>query len=196
MPSLTRLREKRGKRLAARKRHKELFKKIGKRGFRLAYARDGRAARKLRSLIHKVLHANKGTLAGVKIRSTTSGRPHWGGAADLMGQFVTPFMGKRGLPAGSKKRTPAHNASIGGSPTSDHLTTMVLKFACDFPTFSGEDDARALALAFGITTWQPNSFTTHRVVVDGWVFDIQILWGAGIDHGDHVHVGIEFVGAA
>ncbi len=196
MLDLNRLRERRRKRLSERKRHKHLFEKTGKRGFRLAYARDGRAARKLRSLIHKVLQANKGTLAGVQIRSTAGGRPHWGGAADLMGQLVTPFMNKRGLPTGSGKRTPAHNAAIGGSSVSDHLTTMVLKFARDFPTFSGEDDARALALAFGITTWQPNSFTTHVVVVDGWAFEIQILWGAGIDHGDHVHVGIEFVGAA
>lgn len=196
MPSLTRLREKRRKRLAARKRHKKLFEKSGKRGFRLAYARDGRAARKLRSLIHKVLKANKGTLAGVQIRSTAGGRPHWGGAADLMGQFVTPFMNKRGLPTGSKKRTPRRNAKIGGSPTSDHLTTMLLTFAVDFPTFSGEDDARALALAFGISGWKPNSFTSHRVVVDGYVFEIQILWGSGIDHGDHVHVGLEFIGVA
>jgi len=196
MPSLTRLREKRRKRLVARKRHKKLFEKTGKRGFRLAYARDGRAARKLRSLIHKVMKARKGTLAGVQIRSTEGGRPHWGGAADLMGQFVTPFLNKRGLPTGSGKRTPAHNAAIGGSSLSDHLTTMLLKFARDFPTFSGEDDARALALALGITSWQPNSFTSHRVVVDGFVFEIQILWGSGIDHGDHVHVGIEFIGVA
>lgn len=196
MPDLTRLRAKRRKRLAARRHHKAAYEKTGKRGFRLAYARDGRAARKLRSLIHKALQASKGTLAGVKIRTTSSGRPHYGGSADLMGQFVTPFMGKRGLPAGSKKRTPQRNAEIGGSPVSDHLTTMLLTFAVDFPTFSGEDDARALALAFGITDWQPNSFTTHRVVVDGWIFEIQILWGIGIDHGDHVHVGIQFIGAA
>lgn len=196
MPSLTSLREKRRKRLADRKRRKALYKRTGKRGYALAAARDGRAARKLRSLIHRALKARKGTLAGVQIRSTTGGRPHWGGAADLMGQFVAPFMNKRGLPTGSGKRTPAHNAAIGGSPTSDHLTTMVLKFARDFPTFSGEDDARALALAFGISGWEPNSFESHRVVVDGYVFEIQILWGSDIDHGDHVHVGIEFIGVA
>jgi hypothetical protein len=198
MPSLAKLRRKRHQRLEARKRHLRLYRKSHKtqKGFARAAARDGRAARKLAALIAKVIHAQKGTLAGVRIRSTASGAPHWGAAADIMGQFVTPFMLKRGLPKGSGKRTPAHNAAIGGSPTSDHLTTMVLKFARDFPTFSGEDDARALALAFGIHGWQPNSFETHRVVIDGYAFDIQILWGSGIDHGDHVHVGISLVGRA
>lgn len=193
MLSLTRLRGKRRKRLAARKRHKALFLKTHKRGFALAAARDGRAARELRALIHKVLDARKGTLAGVLIHSTAAGRPHWGGAADLIGQFVAPFMNKRGLPTGSKKRTPEHNAAIGGSPTSDHLTTHTTTFAVDFRTFSGEDDARALAAALGNPSWQANSFDAFSVTVDGHTFRVQILWGAGIDHGDHVHVGVSLV---
>jgi hypothetical protein len=193
---LMKLRAKFRKRRAARKKHKALWKKTHKRGFARAAARDGRAMRKLRKLIAKAIHAQRGTLAGVRIESTSSGRPHWGAAADVMGQFVAPFLMKRGLPKGSGKRTPAHNAAIGGSPTSDHLTTKLLTFARDFPTFTGEDDARALARAFGIATWQPNSYTTYDVVIDGWVFRIQILWGAGIGHGDHVHVGISLVGRA
>lgn len=194
MPSLRSLRAKLRKRRAARKRHKALYKRHHKRGFALAAARDGRAMRKLRKLIAKVIHAQKGTLAGVNIKSTSGGAPHWGGAADLMGQFIAPFLMKRGLPKGSGKRTPAHNAAIGGSPVSDHLTTRLFVFARDFPTFTGEDDARALARALGIDGWQPNSYTSYRVVVDGVAFDIQILWGSGIGHGDHVHVGVSLVG--
>jgi hypothetical protein len=194
--NLTNLRRKFRERRADRKRHLRLAKKTGKRGYRRAATRDGRAMRKLRALIAKAIHARRGTLAGVRVVSTSSGRPHWGGAADVMGQFAAPFMQKRGLPKGSGKRTPQHNAEIGGSPTSDHLTTKLLTFARDFPTFAGEDDARALARAFGIATWQPNSYTTYDVVIDGWAFRIQILWGAGIGHGDHVHVGISLVGRA
>lgn len=193
---LTKLRRKFRERRADRKRRLRLAKETGRHGYRLAAARDGRAMRKLRSLIAKAIHAQKGTLAGVRIESTSGGRPHWGGAADVMGQFAAPFMQKRGLPKGSGKRTPAHNAAIGGSPTSDHLTTKLFTFARDFPTFTGEDDARALARAFGIGTWAPNSYTTYRVEIDGYLFDIQILWGALIGHGDHVHVGISLVGQA
>jgi hypothetical protein len=194
------LREKYGDRAIARKRQVRLYKRTGDVGHRKAAGRNGKAMRKLRRLISKTKRAIKaqgGTLASVRIRSTASGRPHWGGAADLMGQFIAPFMAERfGLAKGSGKRTPQHNAEIGGSPTSDHLTTMVTTFARDFPTFAGEAAARALAAALGEPNWQPNSFATFTVVVDGWVFQVQILWGAGIDHGDHVHVGVQLIGRA
>lgn len=191
MASLSKLRQKRHDRLADRKRHKALYLKTHKRGFALAAARDGRAARKLRKLIAKAIH---GTFKGVQLKSTALGAPHWGGGADIMGQFVAPFMAKHyGLPKGSGKRTPQHNAEIGGSPTSDHLTTRTNTFARDFPTFSGEPAARALAQEIGWTSWSANSYDTFDLRLGDHVFRFQILWGAGIDHGDHVHVGIELV---
>jgi hypothetical protein len=107
-----------------------------------------------------------------------------------MTEFVEPFMVKRGLPLGSGKRTPAVNAAVGGSPTSDHLTTKRTTAARDFPTVAGEDDARELAQAMGIGSWKPNEFTTFPVSIAGHTFRVQILWGAGIAHDDHVHVGI------
>jgi hypothetical protein len=116
--------------------------------------------------------------------------PHWGGSGDVMTDFVEPFLIKRGLPLGSGKRTPAENARIGGSPTSDHLTTHSTTAARDFPTFQGEDDARALAKAMGCETWQPNSFDSFTFSAGGQTFRAQVLWGLGIKHGDHVHVGI------
>jgi hypothetical protein len=176
-----------------RKRQLRLFEKDGKVGHRVAAARDGRAMRKLRKLIAKARRLQP-TLAGVELHSTALGRKHWGGGADIMGQFVAPFMLLHyGLRTGSKKRTPQHNAEIGGSPTSDHLTTRVETFACDFPTFDGEAAARALAAAFGYHDWQANSYDTFDFECGGHTFRLQILWGAGIDHGDHVHVGIELI---
>lgn len=192
MASLSTLRRKRRRRLAARKKHKALYRKTGKRGFALAAARDGRALRKLRSLIAKVLRRRKGTLGAVHVQ-VSAGPKHWGGAADVMGQFVAPFLQKRGLYKGSGKRTPAYNASIGGSPTSDHLTTKRTTFARDFPTFTGEDDARALAHEIGWTSWVANSYATFDRLIDGHTFRFQILWGSGIGHGDHIHVGISLV---
>jgi hypothetical protein len=133
--------------------------------------------------------ARRPSPANVKI-TMTPGNPHWGGSGDVMTEIVEPFMVKRGLPLGSGKRTPAHNASIGGAVNSDHLTTKTTTAARDFPTFAGEDDARALAKAMGIDGWKPNAFTTFPLSSGGHGFRAQILWGAGIDHGDHVHVGI------
>jgi len=142
-------------------------------------------------------HKNRGSLSAVQIRSTAGGEPHWGGSGDVMDQFVTPFMVvKRGLPFGSGKRTPAENAAVGGSPVSDHLTTHTTTDARDFPTFSGEDDARALANAIGWTSWSANSFNTFDVTIDGHRFRFQILWGSSIGHGDHVHVGVSYLGRA
>lgn len=115
----------------------------------------------------------------------------WGGSQSIIDQFVTPFMRRKGLSPGSTKRTPAQNAAAGGSATSDHLTTMSASFATDYPTNSGEATARALARELGYSAWQPNSYATARIVVDGHTFQVQILWGAGIDHADHVHVGIK-----
>lgn len=187
---LATLRSKFHARKAARKRHKALYRKTHKRGYALAAARDGRAMRRLRKLIAKARKRPKG-LHAVRIHSTALGRPHWGGGADVMGQFVTPLMRRHGLYPGSGKRTPAENRAVGGSPTSDHLTTRTSAFARDYPTFDGHSAAAALARAFGISGWRADSYTTYPARINGHDFRVQILWGAAIGHGDHVHVGIE-----
>lgn len=122
--------------------------------------------------------------------TATPGHPHWGGSNDVMTQWVEPFLVARRLPIGSGKRTPAENADAGGSTTSDHLTTKATTAARDFPTFTGEDDARALARSLGIDGWQPNSFENHEFAAGGRRWRAQILWGSAIRHGDHIHVGI------
>lgn len=126
--------------------------------------------------------------------NTAPGSPHWGGGADIEEQFVTPFMQKHGLTPGSGKRTPAKNASIGGSPTSDHLTTNTTSSARDYPTFTGEGIASSLAEAMGNGSWQANSYDSFDIAIDGFAFRVQILWGASIDHDDHIHVGIAYSG--
>lgn len=114
----------------------------------------------------------------------------WGGSQSVIDQFVTPFMRSKGLDAGSAKRTPAENAAVGGAPGSDHLTTNKKSYAVDYPTADGEQIARALARAIGWSAWQANSYARFAFEVDGKKFTIQILWGAGIQHGDHIHVGV------
>jgi hypothetical protein len=130
-----------------------------------------------------------GSLKDLRV-APTPGDPNWGGSNDVMQQWVEAFMVKRGLPLGSGKRTPAENGACGGSPTSDHLTTKTTTAARDFPTRTGEDHARALAASMGCADWQPNSFANFTFSAGGRSWSAQILWGAAIDHDDHVHVGI------
>jgi hypothetical protein len=111
----------------------------------------------------------------------------WGGSKSVFDQFITPFMHRRGLEAGSQKRP---NDTVPGPGMSDHYTGSRSAYAIDYPTFAGADDAAALARAMGIKGWHPNSYDSYVVRIDGHSFRVQILWGAAIDHADHVHVGI------
>jgi hypothetical protein len=120
------------------------------------------------------------------LRGVDVGRA-WGGSKSVFDQFVTPFLKDRGLAAGSQKRP---YDTVGGPGMSDHYTGNGSAYAVDYPTYSGVDDARALAKAMGISNWQPDSYASHVVRIDGKDFRVQILWGSKIDHGDHVHVGI------
>jgi hypothetical protein len=126
-------------------------------------------------------HHGSSGLAGVDL-----GRA-WAGTKSIFVQFVTPFMRRHGLQPGSQKRD---YDTVAGPGVSDHYVGATNAYATDYPTYRGEDEARKLARAMGITDWQPNSYANHYVTVDGVRFRVQILWGAGIDHGDHVHVGI------
>jgi hypothetical protein len=118
----------------------------------------------------------------------------WGGALSIFTQIITPFMEQHGLHAGSTKRTPAQNAAAGGSSTSDHLTTSRNSYAIDYPTTNGERIAADLAASLGISTWKANDSTRYAVTFPGIKTSVQILWGAKIDHDDHIHVGIRVTG--
>jgi len=129
------------------------------------------------------------SLARVRV-TATAGEAHWGGANDVMEQFVEPFMVKRGLKPGSGKRTPDENDDANGSTRSDHLTTMTTAMGRDFPTTRGEHHARRLARLMGFDSWRPNVKQSFEFSAGGSTWRGQILWGAEIDHADHVHVGI------
>lgn len=128
------------------------------------------------------------TLKGIQLDS------RWGGTLSIFEQFVTPFMADQGLKPGSQKRTPAENAAVGGAPHSSHLTTEKDQYAIDYPTSSGLEAAQKLAHKIGWKDWQSNSYNTfNTIVANRYTFEWQILWGAAIEHGDHVHVGIKRV---
>lgn len=132
--------------------------------------------------------ASTEALDEVKITNASPGSPYWGGAHAIFKQFVTPFMEDHGLQPGSEKRS--YNT---GDGTSDHYVGSTLAYATDYPTTNGEGIARAIAAAMGFTSWKSNSYTSFTIKVDGYTFEVQVLWGAAIEHGDHVHVGMHRV---
>lgn len=94
----------------------------------------------------------------------------------------------KGITPTSTVRTPEHNAEIGGSPTSDHLSTNKDAFAADFP-----DDPKIsakIARKLGIKGFKHGQNTT--VFRDG--YRIQLLT-APHGTGPHVHLGIKWEGS-
>lgn len=126
-----------------------------------------------------------GELSQVRIRHRTTGDPWWGGSYEVFKQFIIPFMKHRGLGISSTKR-PENS----GSGLSDHYVGSTSAYAVDFPTSSGEDDARALAEAMN-APYSPGQWNKGTIRVDGLTFECQILWAAPDGtHYDHVHVGL------
>lgn len=131
--------------------------------------------------------ASTDDLENVNIPNSSPGPPAWGGAKAVFMQFVHPFMEQHGLQPGSEKEQ-------GHSPTGDHDPEgQPSGYATDYPTYNGEKIARALAEAMGNNHWSANSYDSFIITVDGFKFQVQILWGSGIEHGDHVHVGMHRV---
>lgn len=126
-----------------------------------------------------------GDTQGIDIKGTSPGDPDWGGTSYIFYQFVDKFMAGYGLDPGSRKRP--NNT---GSGTSDHWVGSTRAFATDYPTYNGESAARGLARELGFNSWSANSYATFNTTLGGLRVRVQILWGAGIDHGDHVHVGM------
>lgn len=118
----------------------------------------------------------------------------WAGSQGLI-ENLTDLAGRHRLQRRGAKRTPAQNAAVGGSSTSDHLTTNKRAYAEDFANGRGEDAqklkfAQDTARRFGVR-FQKNSYDSGGVIKIGDAsYKVQILYGDGIDHGDHVHVGV------
>ncbi|MGH2761393.1 MAG: hypothetical protein ACRDLD_02240 [Thermoleophilaceae bacterium] len=85
------------------------------------------------------------------------------------------------------KRTPEENTSVGGSISSDHLTTRTSSYAADLPP--EDKTARRIAKRLGMASHTG----TNEVVKDGYRY--QLIW-QDEGHYDHIHLGAEWVGAA
>lgn len=105
----------------------------------------------------------------------------WGGAVGAI-HAVLP---KKYWPdARGDKRTPAENAAVGGSPTSDHLTTNTNSFGADLP--ADDNLAKQIADKLGL----PSHTGLQTIDKDGVRY--QLIWQAE-GHYDHVHLGAEIL---
>lgn len=86
------------------------------------------------------------------------------------------------------KRTPAENSSVGGAADSDHLTTNAKAYAADIPP--DPKVYASLRKKLGL----PKAATGSDTVTRGG-YRYQLIFGAQYDHGDHIHLGAEWIGA-
>jgi hypothetical protein len=129
------------------------------------------------------------TQGGRKLSTLGGVSGQWAGTESIFDRLVTPFMAQQDPPLrpGSEKRD-KQGTTTGG--ISEHWVGATRSYAIDYPTSNGLAVARALAAEFGWADWQPNIYGFHNFTVGDRRFRLQILWGALIDHSDHVHVGI------
>lgn len=135
---------------------------------------------------------------GLKINTPEVGAvgrmPRGGGYAGteaIVKRLGDPIAKRFGVTASNYKRDPHRNAAVGGSPTSDHLTTNTSAFAADYPITgeAGTKLAFSLAKRLGIKNYQPGTYTAYPVKIGRRQFRVQILWGVQ-GHHDHVHLGV------
>ena len=128
--------------------------------------------------------AGSSDLTGVNITSFAPGSPYWGGSAAIFKQFIHPFLADLGLSPGGEKEQ-------GHASDGDHDPEgQPSGYATDYPTSNPIPYGRKIAAALGNSGWQPNSYDSFTIRVDGYSFEVQVLAGSGIDHGDHLHVGL------
>lgn len=116
----------------------------------------------------------------------------YAGTEAIVKQLADPVAGRFGIRASNYKRDPEHNAAVGGSPTSDHLTTNTNSYAADYPATgrTGAQLASRLAKRLGIRDYRPGTFNRYTVRIGRRTFTAQILWGVE-GHHDHVHLGLQ-----
>ncbi len=122
------------------------------------------------------------------------GRVHWGGGwggSEGMADVAKRIARSMGIPITSTKRS---HVPPGSSTGSDHHTSQTNAYAVDFGVYGARGDqlARRLAKAYGLSAPYIGTFRDHYVRVDGRTYRIQLLWRVA-NHYDHVHIGFRRV---
>lgn len=106
-----------------------------------------------------------------------------------------PIAERFGVAPSSEKR-PRRLTATGN--VSDHYEGNRQAYAIDYDTPGNDSDvghklARSLARRYGVG-YRPNSYDSGGTIRSrGGTYRVQILYGSGVGHGDHVHLGIRRV---
>lgn len=114
------------------------------------------------------------------------GRPHWGGAQDILENEVDPVADRMGHYETSNKRTETY-----GNPGSDHHISQVNASAKDYSPGVAFAVAVAKALGVGYRGYW-DDYKLYYIRRAGHTFRVQII-AANHGTGPHVHVGIELI---
>jgi len=167
----------------------------GIKGKLLRRARRQNAPRAVRRKLAKAYTALKArlkslrTLLAERVLGRTGTGP-WGGAESIVEVEVVRFAEAQGYNITSRKRRSTHLLSL-KNPGSDHSEANLTAYAVDIGTYDGANLAYDIAEGLGIENYRINEYTPHYIVRSGQKFRVQILWGEGIHHGTHVHVGVK-----
>jgi peptidoglycan hydrolase-like protein with peptidoglycan-binding domain len=114
----------------------------------------------------------------------------WGGSQGVA-NTAKRIAAAMGAPVTSQKRNLADTIRVGSSTASDHYTGNTTAFAVDFGVSGsrGDELARRIAKAYGVSTGLIGTFNSAYINVKGVRYRVQILWRVA-GHFDHVHVGI------
>lgn len=102
-----------------------------------------------------------------------------------------------GFPISSEKRGTVNTAS---GNVSDHYEGNRDSWAVDIDT-QGNDTkkgmkaARRIAKRYGMT-FRPHQWNNKNVTVNGRTYRVQLGYGSGIDHADHIHLGLDRIDVA
>lgn len=133
--------------------------------------------------------STQGLMAAANRLETPAMREAWSGS-QLVAQRAKDIATEMGFSVSSTKRT--KTGSIGSKSTSDHHTSQTNAYAYDFPAegAKGTQLAEAIAKAYGFPVDQLGTYHKQPFTFQDKEYRVQVLWGSGIDHDDHVHVGV------
>lgn len=177
------LKESKGKyknRIRGRKRQLRKYEKTGKKGHKKEAAKHGRAARKLKEIIDRLVAFFR--------RRPKPGEGPWGGSKSIVEQEIIPIAKRHGIAVTSKKRWETY-----GNPGSDHYRGNATAYAADFATANNYALAAEIGRKLGFPYQNASDdYKSYYIRRAGRNYRVQLIAGTH-GTGPHLHAGVKLV---